>query len=81
MNDTPRKKVPRWRAAPRTADRRYGSCFHELRIGEKIIARAQECAGGWFWYGMGCNTAGHPVSLEQAKADALRKYQTGGGAA
>lgn len=63
----------RWRRGPRTS---FGPRTHELWDAENRIATAQECAGGWFWYGDGINTARNPDTLANVKAEAIEHFRT-----
>ena len=49
----------------------------ELREkGEMIIMVSSLREGGWYWYGMGQNTCGNPVStMQEAKDQATKFYK------
>jgi hypothetical protein len=50
----------------------------ELRKGGVVLATIQECAGGWFSYGMGemfWNTSKDPKPFIDAKEDAVRRVR------
>jgi hypothetical protein len=69
---TEKRQPLRWRRAPSDGERYRTTLVYELRRGETVLARAQTCNGGWFWYGMGRNTAGQPATLDQVKAHASK---------
>lgn len=71
--DTTKRAPMRWRK--RVMGRFARERAHELAQGENVIAVVQSIdggRGGWFWYGLGLNTANAPASLAECKAGAMR---------
>ena len=38
---------------------------------DAVLVRVQQHHDGWYWYGLGMNTANEKKSLDEARADAL----------
>jgi hypothetical protein len=61
----------RWRKAPNERAR-HGACFEFLH-GQRVLVTVAEGAHGFYWYGLGQNTAYRPLdSGDQAKREAER---------
>lgn len=61
-----------WRKGATRDGRMRIAPHYTLHFGsDKVIARVQRHGSGWYWYGLGQNTANDLKSLDDAKADAL----------
>lgn len=66
-----RKGLLRWR---KRTERTYkgGATYYELWRGSDRLAVAAPIKGGWYWYGVGINTAHKPAPLADVKVDAVQ---------